>query len=197
MYILFEGIDGVGKSTQIELVSKIYNDFVYIKEPGQTNFGENLRDILLSGKFNLSKRAEILLFLADRAETADKVLKKNIDKTIISDRGFISGISYALANDDFNLDELIWLNKFALNGILPDKIVFFKADENLISERFKSRGYEDMIEKRGIEYLLKVQDIMQKTIKYLNLNSITIDASLPANEIMDKILNFINQKGLK
>lgn len=189
MYILFEGIDGVGKSTQIECVSQIFKDIFITKEPGGTAFGEILREILLGGKFSLSKRAEILLFLADRAETMDKILSKN--SFVISDRGLISGIAYALKNGDFDINELVFLNKFALNGLLPDKVVLFYATKELILSRLKERGGFDSIEKRGVEYLLGVQDAMREACELLNLNTLIIDASLNKNQITKEIEKFI------
>lgn len=195
MLVYFEGIDGVGKSTQIELLKQDNPNLIITKEPGGTNLGEKLRDILLN-KRNLneqiSKRAEILLFLADRAEHFAQIIQPNLDKIVISDRGFISGISYALANSDkFDLNELINLNKFALNDYLGDKFVFFKADENLILKRLKNRNTNDEIENRGIKYLIKVQEFMEKILLNLNCNYLQIDAALQREEIFKQIRKFI------
>ncbi|AQW87557.1 dTMP kinase [Campylobacter pinnipediorum subsp. caledonicus] len=193
MYILFEGIDGVGKSTQIKKISQFYNDVLITKEPGATPFGDKIRDILLHGKFDLSKKAEMFLFLADRAEHTQSVIEKNQDKLILSDRGFVSGISYAITNDsELNFDTLLSFNKFALNNNMPDKIIFFKADESLILKRFKLRNKKDTIEKRGIKYLLQVQENMENTIDKLGIESLKIDATLKKDEITKQIINFIN-----
>ena len=94
MYILFEGIDGAGKSTQIARLAAAYPQAIVTKEPGGTKLGENLREILLKEN-DLDKRAEILLFLADRAEHFGKIIKPNLDKMILSDRSFVSGMAYA------------------------------------------------------------------------------------------------------
>ena len=119
MYILFEGIDTCGKSTQIELLAQKYPSIVTTHEPGGTKaFGKQAREILLSDSLS-SKRAELLLFLADRAEHYEEVVAPNKDKVLISDRGFLSGIGYALANGDFDFDELVELNKFALSWTFP------------------------------------------------------------------------------
>jgi len=90
MYIAIEGIDTAGKSTQIELLKKEFKDFLFIKEPGFTDFGKKIREIIF--KDNISKKAELFLFLADRAETIE-IIKQNFNKTIISDRSVISGIA--------------------------------------------------------------------------------------------------------
>ena len=190
MYIIFEGIDTCGKSTQIELISKRLKGVVVTKEPGGTDFGEKAKEILLSNSLN-SKRAELLLFLADRAEHYEKIIKPNRDKIILSDRGFLSGIGYALANDNFNFDYLIELNRFALEDTFPDLIIFFKIDINTLKTRTNSKEL-DSIEQRGVDYLLKVQNIMLNSLKKLDIPYITVDASKDTESIYRKIINFIS-----
>ncbi|HHD74998.1 MAG TPA: dTMP kinase, partial [Nitratifractor sp.] len=130
MYILFEGIDGCGKTTQIELLKEQFKDIVVTKEPGGTPFGVKARELLLHTKIT-SSRAELLLFLADRAEHYSEVIAPNSDKLIVSDRGFLSGVAYAL-EAGFDLDFLIELNRFALMECLPQKIVLFSIDRETL-----------------------------------------------------------------
>ena len=191
MYILFEGIDGAGKSTQIARLAAAYPQAIVTKEPGGTKLGENLREILLKEN-DLDKRAEILLFLADRAEHFGKIIKPNLDKMILSDRGFVSGMAYALAGGNFSFDELLNLNKFALQGNFPQKIVFFKADENTLRSRLNSRAQMDGIEARGFGYLLKVQDAMEEILQKLGVRYVTIDAVWDEEKITNLIKEFIN-----
>ena len=191
MYILFEGIDGVGKSTQIARLAAAFPQAIVTKEPGGTKLGENLREILLKEN-GLDKRAEILLFLADRAEHSGKIIKPNSDKMILSDRGFVSGMAYALAGGNFSFEELLSLNKFALQGNFPQKVVFFKADENTLRSRLGSRTQMDGIEARGFEYLLRVQDAMEEILQKLDVRYVTIDAAMDEEKITNLIKEFIN-----
>lgn len=191
MYILFEGIDGAGKSTQIARLAAAFPQAIVTKEPGGTKLGENLREILLKEN-DLDKRAEILLFLADRAEHSGKIIKPNSDKMILSDRGFVSGMAYALAGGNFSFEELLSLNKFALQGNFPQKIVFFKADENTLRSRLGSRAQMDGIEARGFAYLLRVQDAMEEILQKLDVCYVTIDAALDEEKITNLIKEFIN-----
>ena len=191
MYILFEGIDGAGKSTQIARLAAAYPQAIVTKEPGGTKLGENLREILLKEN-DLDKMAEILLFLADRAEHFGKIIKPNLDKMILSDRGFVSGMAYALAGGNFSFEELLNLNKFALQGNFPQKIVFFKADENTLRSRLNSRAQMDGIEARGFGYLLKVQDAMEEILQKLDVCYVTIDAAWDEEKITNLIKEFIN-----
>ena len=191
MYILFEGIDGAGKSTQIARLAAAYPQAIVTKEPGGTKLGENLREILLKEN-DLDKRAEILLFLADRAEHFGKIIKPNSNKMILSDRGFVSGMAYALAGGNFSFEELLNLNKFALQGNFPQKIVFFKADESTLRLRLNSRAQMDGIEARGFDYLLKVQDAMEEILQKLGVRYVTIDAVMDEEKITNLIKEFIN-----
>lgn len=217
MVILFEGIDTCGKSTQIELISQkenillksllfkestiieneVYNskNIITTKEPGGTEFGKQARNILLADSLH-SKHAELLLFLADRAEHYSKVIKPNKDKIILSDRGFLSGIGYALANGDFSFDELITLNTFALQGDFPDKIILFITDINTLRERMSQKSL-DGIELRGLEYLMSVQKHMKESLEKLNIEHLIIDATKSIEEIHQKILDYLNLEGKK
>ncbi|NLK67053.1 MAG: dTMP kinase [Campylobacteraceae bacterium] len=190
MLVTFEGIDGAGKSTQISLLKETCPDAIITKEPGGTEFGKELRNLLLYEN-DISFRAEILLFLSDRAQHYEKIIKPNKDKLILSDRGFISGISYAMANEpELDIEELIMLNKFALDGDFGNKFVFFELDEQTLTKRISSRNL-DNIEKRGIEYLLRVQDYMKIIFKNSKFDVLHINANDEILEINKKIKEFI------
>ena len=94
MYAVIEGIDTAGKSTQLEILSKKYSDAIFTKEPGGTEVGLKLREMALNGEAK-SKIAEMFLFLADRAEHIEEIIKPNSENMVISDRSVISGIAYA------------------------------------------------------------------------------------------------------
>jgi dTMP kinase len=189
MYILFEGIDTCGKSTQIELIADKYPDVIVTHEPGGTAFGKQAREILLSDSL-ASKRAELLLFLADRAEHYEEIVEPNKDKNVISDRGFLSGIGYALANGDFDFDELVALNKFALKEHFPDKIVLFITNMETLQQRTSEKEL-DGIELRGLEYLITVQNKMQVSLKKLDIDYLVVDATDSIENIHQKILTYL------
>jgi dTMP kinase len=189
MYILFEGIDTCGKSTQIALLKERLPEVITTKEPGGTQFGERARNILLETRIH-SSRAELLLFLADRAEHYEEVIQPNQDSIVISDRGFISGIGYALANGSFHFNELVTLNRFALQNHLPDKVILFLTNYQTLKERLEQKSL-DGIEQRGLEYLLSVQEHMKQTVLNLKLPHIFIDATRSIEEIHQEILAYL------
>ncbi|WP_300703154.1 dTMP kinase [uncultured Campylobacter sp.] len=193
MYVAIEGIDCVGKSTQIEILKKDFKEALFTFEPGATELGKNIRNILLDGKFALSKKTEFLLFLADRAQHYYEVISKNKEKLIISDRSLISGIAYA---KDYDIELLFKLNSFAIDDFLPQKIIFLYIDEEELSKRLENKA-KDNIEKRGISYFLEIQNNIKNTINFLKekekkLKILNINAALKKEEIYKKIKEFLN-----
>jgi len=188
VYILFEGIDTCGKTTQIELISQKFQNVIVTREPGGTEFGKKIRKIALHENI-ASKRAELLLFLADRAEHYKEIIEPNKDKLVLSDRGFLSGIGYAISNENnTELNKLIELNKFALYDSLPDFIFLFVTDINTLKDRIKNKEETlDKIELRGLEYLLEVQENMVKTLRKMDISYIFVDATQNI-EVIHKII---------
>ena len=189
MYILFEGIDTCGKSTQIDLIAQKHPEIILTHEPGGTPFGKKAREILLADAL-ASKRAELLLFLADRAEHYQEIIAPNKEKVIISDRGFLSGIGYALANGDFDFDELVSLNKFALEGHFPNKVILFLTNMETLTQRTSEKEL-DGIELRGLKYLITVQNKMQESLEKLNIDYLEVDATDSIENIHQKILSYL------
>jgi len=191
MYIAIEGIDTAGKSTQIEALSNFYSDAVITKEPGATEIGKEIREMVLSARTQ-SKKAEFLLFLADRAEHIKEVIEPNINKKmIISDRSAVSGVAYALIQGEIKSDDLVSLNNFATNGIYPQKVFLLRLTKEELEYRLSQKEL-DGIELRGSEYLLAIQDAIIEATKLLNLELIMIDATKTREEITEEILNNIN-----
>ncbi|WP_321778358.1 dTMP kinase [Sulfurimonas sp.] len=187
MYIAIEGIDTSGKSTQIQMLRKHFPDAIITKEPGGTEIGEKIRDIVLSAKAK-SKKAEFLLFLADRAEHIQEVVEPNLDKVIISDRSVVSGVAYALIQDEISQTAILHLNRFATNGIYPQKVFLLKLTKEELEFRLSQKEL-DGIELRGSEYLLEIQNSIIEAAKLLKLDLITIDATKSIEDITKIILD--------
>lgn len=188
MYIALEGIDTCGKSTQIHHLQKSFPDALFTKEPGGSSLGTILRPLLLGGTI-ASKEAELFLFLADRAEHIEEVIKPNYnEKLIISDRSFISGFAYAPFDD---ISFLLKMNYLAIGKYLPHKVIFLELTENELKHRLSSKN-NDSIESRGIDYLVSIQTKMKNFINSLPILSLTLDASLPPLTLHHHIKDFIH-----
>lgn len=191
MYIAIEGIDTAGKSTQISALSELYPDAIITKEPGATKPGKKIREIVLAADTK-SKKAEFLLFLADRAEHIAEVVEPYIGKKmIISDRSAVSGIAYALVQGEIDRKDLVALNDFATNAIYPQKIFLLRLTKEELEYRLSQKEL-DGIELRGSEYLLKIQDAIIEASKLLGLELIVIDATKEISEVTQEILNNFN-----
>lgn len=192
MYVIFEGVDTCGKSTQVDLFAQRHANILTTKEPGGTEAGKKIRSILLDGEDPLCFSAELFLFLADRALHYEKIVKDaREEKIVISDRGFISGIAYACANHpETNKDFLIALNHYALCNYFPDKVVLFLTHETLLKERLEGKNH-DVIEQRGLSYLLQIQAIMQEILQKLSIAYLEVDASWDRERIFKQIEDFI------
>jgi len=190
MYIIIEGIDTAGKSTQIDILKQNYPKATFTKEPGGTNLGLDLREMVLSGRAK-SSLAEMFLFLADRAEHIKTVVKQN-DSMTISDRGFLSGIAYS----NIDINTAISLNLLAMDNTLPQKVIILQLSKEILKQRLAEKE-NDAIESRGIEYLLNIQNRMIEAIKKINqqnsinIDVLIIDASQTIEDIANQIDNFI------
>lgn len=193
MYVIFEGIDTTGKSTQVALFAKRHKNVLATKEPGGTPTGLKFREMLLGGELKSSFNAELFLFLADRALHYDTVVKPSRhERLVISDRGFLSGIAYACANhSDIDGEFLLQMNCLALEESYPEKIVLFLTNETLIKSRLGNKEH-DAIEERGVSYLLRIQDIMRRVVKTLPIKVLEVDASLDIETIYTYIEEFLN-----
>lgn len=189
MYIVVEGIDTCGKSTQIDLLRESYPQAIITKEPGATELGTKIRELVLFSD-NLCPVTELLLFLADRSNHASQVIIPNHGRLIISDRSLISGMAYALASEKFSFEWLQTLNKFAMQDVLPDAIILFHIDEATLRDRLGEKSH-DIIEQRGIAYMLKVQEHLDFVAKALNIPTLHIDAKEEIGTIQSHIDNFI------
>ncbi len=189
MYITIEGIDTAGKSTQIDILKTHFKDAIITKEPGATSIGKEIREMVLNANVQ-SKKAEFLLFLADRAEHIKEVVEPNLNKMIISDRSVVSGVAYALVQDEINQTAILHLNRFATNGIYPKKVFLLKLSKKELEFRLSQKEL-DGIELRGVEYLLKIQDALVEATKLLDIELFEIDATKSIEEISQEILEKI------
>ncbi len=191
MYIAIEGIDTAGKSTQIERLRTHFPEAIITKEPGGTEAGKEIREIVLSAKTK-SKKAEFLLFLADRAEHMKEVVEPNIGKMIISDRSVVSGVAYALTQGEISETAILHLNRFATGGIYPQKVFLLSLTKEELTFRLSQKKL-DGIELRGEEYLLGIQEALITAAKLLNIELVVLDATKDIDTITQGIIDNINQ----
>ena len=203
-FIVIEGIDGCGKTTQIEEISKwlpksglLYKDSKLIKtrEPGGSLLGKKLRRLILDNNENYkpSSLAELLLYSADRAEHVSKIISPALKKNdwVISDRFSASTLAYQGYGRNINLDIIKNIESIVCQGEYPD-ITFFLEISPKDSILRRKNKIPDRIESEGIKFLEKVNEGFKLIAKEKNWK--VISASQNIKTISDQIKETLIEK---
>ena len=162
LFITFEGADGCGKTTQIELINKYLQEKGYktlvTREPGAKGLGEKLREILLNYEGEVSPNCESFLFLADRAQHVDCIIKPALKNNtiVLCDRHTDSTIAYQGYGRQLNIQEIKKLNDIAVNGLKPDLTIVFDIDVETSMQRVGKT--KDRMESAGMEFFNRVRN---------------------------------------
>lgn len=162
MFITFEGQDGCGKTTQINLLIEYLEkkgyEVVLTREPGCKGLGEKIRELLLDYDGEVSSVCESFLFLADRAQNVDIIVKKNVSagKIVISDRHTDSSLAYQGYGRQLDVDRIDMLNNIATSGLKPDLTYVFDIDVETSMARVGSK--KDRIESAGKDFFNRVRN---------------------------------------
>lgn len=162
LFITFEGADGCGKTTQINLLAQHLKEkgleVVITREPGAKGLGEKVREILLNYDGEVSSNCEAFLFLADRAQNIDMIVKPAIDagKIVLCDRHTDSTLAYQGYGRGVDLERAKMLNKIATSGLVPDLTYVFDIDVETSMSRVGK--IKDRMESAGIEFHEKVRN---------------------------------------
>lgn len=158
--VVLEGCDGCGKSTQTgRLVRALEARGLEVHatfEPGATELGRALRDLLLGGELAVSPRAEALLMAADRAQHVADVVRPTLDRGawVVSDRFVGSSLAYQGGARGLGFAAIAAINEFATDGLVPDLVVHLAAPVAVLAAR--RRGPADRIEREGDAFLAAV-----------------------------------------
>ncbi|MES4902597.1 MULTISPECIES: dTMP kinase [unclassified Streptomyces] len=162
-FIVVEGGDGAGKTTQVEAVAEWIrakgHEVVVTREPGATAIGKRLRSILLDvSSAGISHRAEALLYAADRAEHVDSVVRPALERgaVVISDRYIDSSVAYQGAGRDLAPTEIARISRWATNGLVPHLTVLLDVAPETARERFTEAP--DRLESEPAEFHQRVRN---------------------------------------
>ena len=162
LFITFEGADGCGKTTQIELLNKYLqeNGFktLITREPGAKGLGLKLREILLNYNGEVSPNCESFLFLADRAQHVDCVIKPALNDGVIvlCDRHTDSTVAYQGYGRQLDIEQIKKLNEIAVNGLKPDLTIVFDIDIETSMQRVGK--IKDRMESAGMDFFNRVRN---------------------------------------
>ncbi len=193
IFITFEGLDGTGKTTQInKLENKLLDlGFPYKKtrEPGGTPIAEKIREIILDPEnTEMCFQTEALLYAASRAQHVNEIIKPALEKgeIVICDRFFDSTLAYQGYARELNLDDLYYINHFAMQEVKPNLTFLLDIPADHTSERINTReldrlDLEEMDFKERVRAgFLKIADFEKDRVKVIN-------ASLEIQEIHEII----------
>ena len=160
-YLAFEGIDGSGKTTLIDELSKKLTesnvDFNIVREPGGSKLGEVIRELLLSHDYDVDPTSEALLMSASRAQLIQEIVKPAINdgQVVITDRSAYSSVAYQGVGRDLGYQKIYELNDLAIDSFWPEKVILLDIDPKISLSRQK---VADRIGSGEISFFNKVRD---------------------------------------
>lgn len=195
-FITFEGADGCGKSTQMNLLAQylLKNGYevVLTREPGGKGLGEKIREILLNYDGEVSPRCESFLFLADRAQNIDITVNHaiNAGKIVLCDRHIDSTVAYQGFGRGLDIEKIVYLNNLAVNGRKPDLTFVYDID---VETSMKRVGTEkDRMESAGKDFHNKVRHGYLELAKQEPDRIKVVDGTNSVEEIHKKTVEIFN-----
>jgi dTMP kinase len=190
MFVTFEGLDGSGKSTQAELLRARLEsdgiDVVSTREPGGTELGEGVRDLVLHGG-HVGPWAEALLYVAARAQLVDEVIRPALERgaTVICDRYLDSSIAYQGVGRELGLERVLDLNLAAVGGLLPTRTFLLELDPSEVPSRIQ-RHY-DRLEREGDDFRIRAAAGYRDLADRFPDRIVVLDATRPPDELAEEV----------
>lgn len=200
MFISFEGIDGVGKSTQIRLAEDYLrargHEVMTTFEPGGTDLGQEIRNLLLHRKGDVAPRSEALLYAADRAHHVATKIRPALaaGHVVITDRYLDSSVAYQGAGRKLSADEVRNISIWAVDGLLPDLTILLDLDAAKAAKRREKTGQEaDRLESEKLDFFEAVRAEFLKLAKAEPNRFLVVDAESAPAEIFEHVASKLDE----
>lgn len=197
LFITFEGADGCGKTTQLNLLKEYLKkngyEVVLTREPGAKGLGVKVREILLNYDGEVSDRCESFLFLADRAQNIDVIVNPAIKegKIVLCDRHTDSSVAYQGYGRGLDIEQIKTLNNLATGGKTPDLTLVFDVD---IETSMKRVGNEkDRMESAGAEFFNRVRNGYLEIAKQEPERIKVIDSTKSIEDVQIQVLKVVEE----
>jgi dTMP kinase len=190
MFLTFEGLDGSGKTTQLELLRRHLEesgrDVVVTREPGGTELGERVRELLLHGP-DMTAWAEATLFAAARAELVERVIAPARERgaDVLCDRYVDSSLAYQGIARGLGLEPVLELNLAAVQGVLPDRTFLLLVDPARASAR--TGKHRDRIEREDDEFRARVDAAYRELAERFPERIVPIEADGSPEEVAGRV----------
>lgn len=198
-FVVFEGGEGAGKSTQmaafVEWLEARGADVVTTREPGGTEIGTRVREVLLDkDATEMDPRAEALLYAADRAQHVAQVIRPALGegKIVVSDRFIDSSLAYQGVGRDLGIDEVARLSEWATGGLLPDLVFYLQLDPEAGLER--AGADRDRLESAGGDFHQKVSAAYLELAQRYPERFVVLDASRSKEDVHEEILKAYGER---
>jgi len=194
LFISIEGIDGSGKSTQAKLLSEALGPkTLQIREPGGTEAAERVRELLADPALELDLLAELLLFLAARADLTARVIRPALEagRDVVSDRFADSSVAYQGAARGLGVGEVISLTDAATEGLWPDLTVLLRVDPEVGLGRADG---SDRFESEGIELQRAVAQAYEEIAKIASDRVVVVDGAGTVEEVHERVMEAVRAR---
>lgn len=200
IFITIEGVDGSGKTTQINLLytylKSINRETIITREPGGTKLGEKIRALILDkNNDDISYMTEALLYTASRAQIVEEIilpaLKSN--KIVICDRFVDSSLVYQGVARGLGIEKIAQINEYALNGLVPDITFYLDIDPKLSILRKLNQLNLDRIENENLEFHNKVYEGYKRIVQMYPKRIFKLDATQSKQDLHIQILNIFKK----
>lgn len=200
-FVTFEGCEGVGKSTQLELVKKYCEDhgldFLFTREPGGNRISEKIREVILDRENGeMSGVCEALLYAAARAQLSESVIEPTLNsgRTVICDRYLDSSYAYQGYARGLGTDFVWEINKRAVGNALPDLTVFLDLSPDVAFSRKGGRDVGDRLENEKDEFHRNVYRGYVEASERFPERIVRIDCSGTVEETHEKIMRVLRER---
>jgi dTMP kinase len=194
VFISLEGVDGSGKSTQARLlVEALGEGTVAIREPGGTDAAERIRELLADPAVELEPLAELMLFLAARADLTERVIRPALDaeRHVVADRFSDSSIAYQGAARGLGVGEVIGLCETATDGLWPDLTLLLRIDPETGLGRAES---DDRFEQEGLGLQQAVAEAYEEIAVIASDRVVVIDANGSVEEVHERVMEAVHER---
>jgi dTMP kinase len=194
LFVTLEGGDGSGKSTQIAYLREWFEqrgrEVVQTCEPGGTEFGKEIREIVLHSRGHITPRSEALLYAADRAHNIATIVRPALERgaVVIQDRYLDSSVAYQGAGRILDSLEIRDLSLWATEGLKPHLTVLMDIDPAVSRDRLNAENKRfDRLEAEALDFHTRVREAYLETAQAEPERFLVVDATLPKEEIRDRI----------
>jgi dTMP kinase len=187
VFITFEGLDGSGKTTQVELLKRALEaegrEVVATREPGGTELGEHVREVVLHRHEQIVPWAEAALFAAARAQLVERVIAPALARgaTVLCDRYIDSSLAYQGIARGLGIDPVLELNLQATRGLLPDQTVLLLVDPAKSRQRYSE--HPDRIEREDDDFVARVDHAYRELAELFPSRILAVDGTQEPEEL--------------